>query len=146
MPRKATETKLKELKKPDRLCPYHHIPLDEIGFCWEGGGYPYKLFLNDSPFSCPLCHHALAWNGGCGMCNGTTTISDLDSRTFSGTPYKLEKNHWVPTGEPPGQKVVQIAQQKECYMVVRSVLNGDMSVELGTQVIGKILEEKTNET
>lgn len=73
-----------------RRCPIDLAPLGAMGWCERGQGYPAGMAC---PFACPLCRHALTWDGRCFDCHGTLT-GKREDWTIPGDRYELVGGHW----------------------------------------------------
>lgn len=73
-----------------RRCPVDGGPLEAIGWCERGQGYPAGMVC---PFACPLCRQALTWDGRCFACYGCTT-GRREDWTIPGDRYELAGGHW----------------------------------------------------
>ena len=94
-------------RKPGRAKPLREhcwidgSPLNLIGFCEEGNGYPLN---SPCPFACPVCRRPLSWSGACLACFGCTT-GRREEWTMPGDRYEVVEgasgSHWVKVESGP---------------------------------------------
>lgn len=73
-----------------RRCPVDGGSLGAMSWCERGQGYPVGM---NCPFACPLCRHALTWDGRCFACHGTAT-GEREAWAIPGDQYELAGGHW----------------------------------------------------
>ena len=112
-----------------RRCPVDGGALEASGWCERGRGYPAGMAC---PFACPLCRHALTWDGRCFACYGTPT-GERGEWTIPGDRYELAAGHWRKV-EGPQPCLSQAENRERVQALVRALIERmamAMAPELG---------------
>ena len=105
-----------------RRCPMDGTPLSPNGFCDRGQGYPATMACS---IACPVCRHALTWDGHCFACFGCTT-GKREDWTIPGDRYEIHGGHFIVTERGP-RRVCAPDENRAALRVVMQVFQGEIS-------------------